>query len=206
VDEFIVEAGVRLAEVAGRNTASIILDRVRLARERKASVEVVNDLVGIINELIDDKNELLQVANAYKEALSERLLSDADIAYIDEHLIPMLGEVVSQEQLAAMRPILSANSVRIAQLIGFSFKEGVGAPLTRVAASHIDKLAAPTVGSGWYSTPERQVAAEIACFISGDRKRAAGSKVAASFPLRPRARHGATRFEGQAGRTFPPSA
>ncbi|MCB9379411.1 MAG: hypothetical protein H6513_01835 [Acidimicrobiaceae bacterium] len=148
MEEFVLEAGVRLAEVAARNTASIVLDRVRLARERRGSAEVVNDLVGIINELIDDKNELLQIANAYKEAVAERLLSDADIAYIDDHLLPMLSEVVSEEQLAAMKPLLSARSVRIAQLIGFSFKEGVGAPLTRVAASHIDKLAArPTGGT-----------------------------------------------------------
>lgn len=63
MEEFVLEAGVRLAEVAARNTASIVLDRVRLARERRGSAEVVNDLVGIINELIDDKNELLQIAN-----------------------------------------------------------------------------------------------------------------------------------------------
>src|SRR5207248_2366582 len=53
------------------------------------------------------------------------------------------------------QPLLSAEFLRIAQALGFSFKQAIGQPLTEVAAAQIAQRLAPGSGTVTQSRPKR---------------------------------------------------
>ena len=59
-----VQMGFNIAELMVRNTASSVMDRVRVAKSNRDKSEQVEVLTQIINELIEDNNELKTVAQA----------------------------------------------------------------------------------------------------------------------------------------------
>src|SRR5437867_3584656 len=67
--------GVQLAEVAVRNTAGGIADKIRAVKARKENQETIAELEAIVNDLVADKSELVRIANAYEDRKSTRLNS-----------------------------------------------------------------------------------------------------------------------------------
>lgn len=142
MDPILQQAGIDLASVAARNTAAVIFDRVRAARTRRQQDETIAELEGIVNDLIADKLELQRLAEVYRESLAAQTISADDLEFISTHLMPLLRELGGTE-VEKFRPLLSGEFLRIAQALGFSFKQAVGQPLTDVAAAQIMARLAP---------------------------------------------------------------
>ena len=145
MDPQLYELGVQLGDVAVRNTASAIADRVSAARARKKQEEVIAELEQIVNDLIADKNELVRIAQAYDQELVAQKISSSDIEYLSTHLIPIIRQLASvtpdqpdgsrvDEAIELFSPLLSVETVTILQLIGFNFKKALGEPLTELLA------------------------------------------------------------------------
>ncbi len=146
MDPVLQQAGVDLAALAAKNTASSIFDRVRVARTNREKDQTISELEGIINDLITDKLDLQRVAEVYREAVAAQTISDEDLAFIAENLVPLL-ESLGVPDLDKFQPLLSSEFLRIAQALGFSFKQALGQPLTEVAAAQIAaRLSPPTKG------------------------------------------------------------
>jgi hypothetical protein len=147
IDPTVTEALVRLAEVAARNTASAIQTRVQTARAAKQNENTINELAEIINQLVDDRMELMSIANVLREQLVAQTITEDEIAYITEKLIPTaetlmkLGGGEDNEALDALKTIVSVETLTVLQLVGFNFKAAVGEPLTEVVAGFVGGLA-----------------------------------------------------------------
>ncbi|MGC6356894.1 hypothetical protein ACMXZC_03815, partial [Pasteurella multocida] len=95
----------------------------------------INELEEIIQELISDKNELLQISQAYQQELTAQKITDTEIEYITQKLIPKLQElsIATGHNIDAVRifsPIISKETLTILQLLGFNFRKAIGEPLT----------------------------------------------------------------------------
>jgi len=84
--------GAKLTEIAIRNTTETIINKVSAVKAKKDDKETINVLEEIINDLIKDKNDLVQVSRAYEEEFIMRKISEDDLVYITENLIPVLNE------------------------------------------------------------------------------------------------------------------
>ncbi len=143
--------GAKLTEIAIRNTTETIINKVSAVKAKKDDKETINVLEEIINDLIKDKNDLVQVSRAYEEEFIMRKISEDDLVYITENLIPVLNELFItlmgfktiddentlkieeiQSLMKILHPILSTETLKILQLLGFDFKSAIGEPLTEL--------------------------------------------------------------------------
>lgn len=148
--------GTKLTEIAIRNTTETIINKVSAVKAKKDNKETINVLEETINDLIKDKNDLIQVSRAYEEEFIMRKISEDDLVYITENLIPVLNELFItlmgfktiddedtlkmeeiQSLMKILHPILSTETLKILQLLGFDFKAAIGEPLTELLRSLI---------------------------------------------------------------------
>jgi hypothetical protein len=142
----VLQVGVNLTESMARNSASMIMNKLRAARESGRHEESIAALEEIINELLADKQELISIAQSYKAELISQQLTTGDVRYIVETLFPLIRQLVEAssggdteklEQLEAMKPFLSVETVNVLQLLGFNFRKAIGEPLTALCESMI---------------------------------------------------------------------
>jgi hypothetical protein len=137
----------QVGEIAARNAAGLIWDRIRATKARQADSETIAELTEIINELIEDKGELVQIARSYEQELVSKQISPEDIEYISTNLVPIIKQVMasvaesrgessaaSDQLVSQMQPILSIETVTLLQMIGFNFRAAIGEPLTQLLA------------------------------------------------------------------------
>jgi hypothetical protein len=144
----VLQAGVNLTESMARNTAAMIMNKIRAAKESGRTEESIAALEEIINELQADKQELVSIAQSYKAELISQQLNSGDVRYIVETLFPLIRQLVEAssggdeeklEQLEAMKPFLSVETVNVLQLLGFNFRKAIGEPLTALCEGLILK-------------------------------------------------------------------
>lgn len=138
----IVKAGTSMATQIVKDSAQSIFDRVRTSKASKAKDETIEELHEIITELIEQRNQLVQLSQSYEEELITKKISQSDINYITESIVPLLEELLSQskepdmlkakEALDTLKPVLSKDIFNILQLLGFNFKQAIGEPLTQL--------------------------------------------------------------------------
>ena len=137
---------IRLAEAAVRNTAGSIADRVTAAKVRRRDGETINELEDIISQLITDKNDSIRIAQAYEQQLVSQKISQGDIRYITETVVPSLRSLIensgpAEDQssaegvMKAVEPLLSTEMITVLQLLGFNFTRAIGEPLTDLVRS-----------------------------------------------------------------------
>ena len=130
---------VSLADLALKNTAGAINTRIKAIRAGKQQAEVINELVDIVNELVDGRNQLIGIARGLEEALVAQRITDEEIRYITERLIPTFeqlvettGDTSAPEFIEPLKAVLSTETLTILQLVGFNFKAAIGEPLTQL--------------------------------------------------------------------------
>lgn len=155
VDPEIVELGVRLAEVTAKNTASVISNKLRAFKQGRDDKKTIAEMNELIYELLDEKQELESIAKVYQEEVIGRKLSEEDLNFISETVIPVIVEFMEKiaasqdkneslntlkavESLKAFEPLLSINTLNVLQMIGFNFKKGIGEPLTELLKNTIN--------------------------------------------------------------------
>ncbi|MEB0306262.1 hypothetical protein QN345_13210 [Cryobacterium sp. 10I1] len=141
-----VELGVRLAESLARNTATAIDDKVRALLTARKNDQIVAGLEEIISDLVADKSELTRIAQAYQEELIAQRLTDQDVRYITDTIMPMLRKLAQNSgeggegqlaQIDAFAPLLSVDTVKVLQILGFNFRQALGEPLTELTRKAI---------------------------------------------------------------------
>lgn len=158
MDPALQSLGVELGEVALRNAAGTVADKIRAVKARKQDQETIAELEEIVNGLLADKSELLRIARAYEQELVAQQISRQDIEYIFQRLIPVLQALMassnnqshdsasSKEVIDLVTPLLSVEVVTILQLLGFNFKKAIGEPLTELVAQFISSKSPATAG------------------------------------------------------------
>ena len=134
--KLLAELGAKIAESAVRNTAGAISDKISSIKAKRDDKQTIREL-----EDIDDKNELVRIAHAYEQELISQKISDEDIAYITNTLVPLIEKLIdgiedenerakSQAYINTIKNIVSKEMITVLQLVGFNFKQAVGEPLT----------------------------------------------------------------------------
>lgn len=92
----LIGLAANVAEIAIRNTASTISDKIRATREKKDDKATIAQLEEIINDLITDKNQLLRAIKIYEDEFVAQKLTTDDISYITNNIIPAFKDFASE--------------------------------------------------------------------------------------------------------------
>lgn len=144
IDQTIANLAARLAEATARHTAGAIFAQIKKVKAKRDDQATINELEEIVRDLINDRSEALQIAQAYEQELVAQRMSDQDIEFIIDSVIPTLEDIINQTgtgedteavarmeaALNALEPLLSTKTLTVLQLLGFNFKKAIGEPLT----------------------------------------------------------------------------
>lgn len=146
MDPQIAELTTRLAEVAVRNTASVVSDRIRAAKAQRKDRAVIAEMDEIITSLINDKNEAIQIAQALDEKFVAQRISDEELTHVTNTLVPIIEKLAEAAEVGdagatieLLKPVLSAETLKVLQALGFNFKQAIGEPLTALLRALILK-------------------------------------------------------------------
>lgn len=161
IDPTLAAMGARLAELAIRNTSAAVYTKVQAITTGKIDQQTVNGLRGIIDDLLAENADLLSITRAYEEQLVSQRISDKDIRYIIETVVPALKKLAAQSAdnattdaekevargmetaLEILSPLLSVEALTVLQLVGFNFTKAIGEPLTLLMQRLITAQARP---------------------------------------------------------------
>mgnify|MGYP001497645263 FL=1 len=140
-NQIIAQLAVNLAEVVTRNTASLITNKIAEIKAKKNDKETIGELEEIISELLSDKAEIQRIAQSYEQELVSQRITEKDIKYITDNLIPIINEFIpsdKKDELNQIKPLLSVETLTIMQLLGFNYKKAIGEPLTNLLKKYIE--------------------------------------------------------------------
>ena len=90
MDPTIAQLIVSLGELATRNTATSIVNRIAAVKAKRKNEETIQVLTEIVNDLIRDRDDLITVAQGLKEEFVSQQINDDDIEHIVKTIIPLL--------------------------------------------------------------------------------------------------------------------
>ena len=143
----IAALGTELATIAGKKSVETIFDKINAVKKKENKDEIIRNLEEIVNELISDKNSLIRISQAYEQELVAQKITDKEIEYIADSIIPLLEKLIKESNPGAsakvqnginiIKPILSKETFNILQILGFNFKQAIGEPMTEFIGSLI---------------------------------------------------------------------
>lgn len=146
----LVEVGTQLAVLAAKGTATTVSNKFQNIRQKKQIEDVCNSYEELINEVVAERAQAIAVAQAYESELKRYEISDEDI----NHLRATVSDAL--DVLKAMSPnmdiavyeqfksLITVDTLKAMQLLGFDYKAAIGDPLTRACATAIEnKLQVP---------------------------------------------------------------
>lgn len=140
-NEVIVKLASNLIEISARNTATYIADKIKTSKAKKNDKETINELEEIIQNLLNDKIEIQRIAQAYEQELISQKITESDIEYITDNLLPIFSKFIpdsQKENFEQMKSLLSVETLTIMQLLGFNYKRAIGEPLTLLVQKTIE--------------------------------------------------------------------
>jgi len=137
---------VQLSEIAIKNTATIVHDKIATSKAKRNDKETIAELTDIIQDLLSDKQDLQIISESLKDELVSQKLSDEDLTFIAQTVIPTIEKIVPDDNddmisnIDKIKPLLSRNTLNVLQTLGFNFKRGIGEPLTDLLNSVIKDM------------------------------------------------------------------
>lgn len=168
----LVEMGISLTELAVKGTASAVNKKVRAIKDVKDAERLRTTYDALINEVLQEREEAVRIAQAYKSELERIIISDEDIEHLHNTVSNVL-EIFKAMQLTGVNPademalarvqqqietmeqiknLISVDTLKTMQLLGFNYKAAIGEPLTQICSkailSLVEKKTTATSNSG----------------------------------------------------------
>lgn len=148
MEKIFAELGVRLTEMAVKGTASIVQKKIKASKDEQNIIALRQNYEEIINELISEREEAILIAQAYKNELEKVVISDDDIEHLHYtvknfvSLLSLFGKpnMIDHQTLLTLQSLISVNTLKAMQLLGFNYKAAIGEPLTQLCAQKITSL------------------------------------------------------------------
>lgn len=158
MDEYSMRLAATFIEATGKHSFDWVSTKIGQAKANKKTEEQQLIYEEIIHGLLQDKMEMESVARQYKQLYENVTISDEDIDYLQQTvqkvfklLSPVSPKVSEQEEsIDLLVDLISKDTLKTMQLLGFNYKEAIGIPLTE-ACSH-----AITKNLGGPSKPKKQ--------------------------------------------------
>ncbi|WP_455126912.1 hypothetical protein [Pseudoramibacter alactolyticus] len=155
----LTDIGIALAELAVKGTASAVNKKVRAAKEEKNIERLRATYDELINEILLEREEAVQIAQAYKSEVDRIVISDEDIEHLHNTVTRVLEifnsiqmiEAIGQGEsaienanniangLSQIKDLISVDTLKTMQLIGFNYKAAIGEPLTKICSNAISE-------------------------------------------------------------------
>lgn len=139
----IIEMGVSLTELAIKGTASIINKKIRAVKDEKDVEKIRTTYDALINEVLSEREEAVRIAQAYKSELDRIEISDEDIQHLHNtisgvlDILKSLSPELPVDSFDAIKNLISIDTLKTMQLLGFNYKAAIGEPLTQLCANAI---------------------------------------------------------------------
>ncbi len=132
------ETEIALLSTVVKTSSSTIFDRIASSKIQRSNEETITELSELINLVISEREEIYRIAKQQEEKLYSSTISDIEIKYILDNLLPILEKYMGESnELEEVKTILSPEMINILQLIGFDIKKALGEPLTELVSSFI---------------------------------------------------------------------
>ena len=156
----LADMGVSLTTLAVKGTATAINTKIKSIKDEKNLEKVRNTYEEIVSELLSEREEAIRIAQAYKTELDRIVISDEDIEHLHNTVSRVL-EIIKTFQLIAatakgeeeinkvneqvksyeqIKELISVDTLKTMQLLGFNYKAAIGEPLTQICAKAITSL------------------------------------------------------------------
>ena len=141
----LVEASTQLAVLATKGTATTVSNKFQSIRQKKQIEDICNSYEELINEVVAERAQAIAVAQAYESELRRYEISDEDINHLRATVSDALDvlkemspgtDITVYEQL---KSLITVNTLKAMQLLGFDYKAAIGDPLTKACAAAIEK-------------------------------------------------------------------
>ena len=143
----LAEMGTNLAAMAIKGTATAIHSKIKAIKNEKNIDTIKTTYDEIINQLLSEREEAIRIAQAYKEELDKVIISDEDITHLHNTVSRVLEifkvmspQTDSIESFEQLKKLISVDTLKTMQLLGFNYKEAIGEPLTSLCSGAILNL------------------------------------------------------------------
>jgi len=139
----LTEMGTNLTTLAVKGTVSAISTKIKAIKLEKDTEVIKNKYDEIINELLSEREEAIRIAQVYKSEIERYEISDEDITHLHntvEKVLEMfkaMSPMAPIETYEQIKELISIDTLKTLQLLGFNFKAAIGEPLTQLCANLI---------------------------------------------------------------------
>ena len=139
----LAELGTALSILIVKNTTSAINTKIKTIREEKNIERVRATYDEIINELLIEREEAIRIAQTYKMELDRIEISDEDIQHLNNtvgrilDLLRVMSPNIPLDTFEQLKQLISVDTLKTIQLLGFNYKAAIGEPLTQICAEAI---------------------------------------------------------------------
>lgn len=142
----IIELGTSLTELAVKGTIYKINEKIKSSKNEKNIENLRTMYDEIINEILQEREEAIRIAQTYKFELDKIEISDKDIEHLQATVSKLL-DIVKKispdapiEDFETVKSLISVDTLKTLQLLGFNYKAAIGEPLTELCANAIGNL------------------------------------------------------------------
>lgn len=150
----LIDLGKALADLTMKETAHAIQKRILLAKEIKNTETLRITYDDLIKELLDERQEALKIATLYKSQFDDSIIPDSSLEELHGFLVRFI-DIFRMKKMASTQEkndmeaeviceLFSFENLKALQLIGFSYKDAIGIPLTRLCSQTILSLSKKT--------------------------------------------------------------
>jgi len=97
----------------------------------------------LINELISEREEAIRIAQIFKAEIERIEISDDDIVHLNNtvgrflELLKSISPNTQIDNFEQVKELISVDTLKAIQLLGFNYKTAIGEPLTQLCAGFI---------------------------------------------------------------------
>ncbi len=145
----LAELAANLAALTVKGTVTTVSTKIKTIKNEKNLEAVKNSYDEIINELLSEREEAIRIAQIYKSEIDRYQISDDDIKHLHatvSRLMELLRQFIpttNVEPFEQFQDLISVDTLKAMQLLGFNYKKAIGEPLTVLCASKISGISKP---------------------------------------------------------------
>lgn len=139
----LVELGTNLTSLAVKGTVSVISNKIKAIKLEKDVEIIKNKYEEIINELLSEREEAIRIAQIYKSEIERYEISDDDIKHLHNtvekvlEILKAMNPAIPIENFEQIKELISVDTLKTMQLLGFNYKKAIGEPLTQLCSNAI---------------------------------------------------------------------
>jgi len=138
-NNLLADFSVQLTTLAIKGTAAAVAKKIKESDRLRAVYDE------IVNELLSEREEALRIAHVYGSELDKIIINDEDIKHLQatvSNLLDILRNFshdLPVDTIEQFKSLISVDTLKVMQLLGFNYKAAIGEPLTEVLAATIRK-------------------------------------------------------------------